>query len=931
MVNFLDKIIKILPQAQTTAIRSIVAQKSSAGFLTSIRARQEDARKIYRRIRGKLGGIILSPQYASLGEKIDSESFNQNMEEIFLDLNSLYTSVYNSDKRYKANSVILNSEYIKSRSAIEKLINDVKVYSLQKLNPDFNEVKLFDFNSSSNVTLKRPAAVVSPDVRLLQSKPLTKTRVHLPDRVNRNTKIYTKTYSKGDKSNLSLSFPVENMVDQKLETFWGTSILADGPISQVYEKGTTSGTNVSVGVDGPVIEIYLNFSHAERINNIKVLPFGDFPLKILDVGYKPVASAQVFSPILGFKEVSSLDWVELNFEPVVTTEVKVTVSQENYKLSSYLLPKALVKGTDLFHKILKNKASKLYRNYSFDSDLVLYALNTKQAVDDAIDVLQELYRDYSLDITVDPSIDYYNEVKETIQEAYRELTPLQVKEVTRLYTSDSIGQNDISLVKVNKYEYFIGVRELEVNYIRYFPESFYQSEKILPQATVSQVQIEVDEEHVDLSTFFQDDYRKTSTEWQIDIGEGRRLPIHPINIKDKVDNIPAVKDERLQFDLDTKEAFTRLGGYYSVVYRLKKNGDLITPDKYTVERQVQSLPRLKIKLLDDKLFDVNSVYTVDYAVDPSSYSIDILDQFTSKPIDFPESFTQQESNNEIELTKYPYIDYTVVNLPNYFQKNEGESVWNFVPPQQNIQKGQLRIEPRITNSLGEITQSGSITGTVITGEWGTRSGEAYTTLSGNGALDLSYFGKIQGIDFGYFLKVQNSSVYAELEKFESEDTFLLKEPISVTESQIQNWESFATGLVFSGSLTSPVTGVLTADYAIGVGVKSDRYKYALNNVTYEPIVVDVAGIKAKNITNYETLVHPAFSVGAANNSEVEYIHAGNKIYFNQNLQGKEIRVNYNWLTEYVAVEGILRFNGTSNPDLSPKVNEIRVFINNLII
>ena len=69
-----------------------------------------------------------------------------------------------------------------------------------------------------------------------------------------------------------------------------------------------------------------------------------------------------------------------------------------------------------------------------------------------------------------------------------------------------------------------------------------------------------------------------------------------------------------------------------------------------------------------------------------------------------------------------------------------------------------------------------------------------------------------------------------------------------------------------------MTGVLTADYAIGVGVKSDRYKYALNNVTYEPIVVDVAGIKAKNITNYETLVHPAFSVGAANNSEVEYIH-----------------------------------------------------------
>ena len=931
MVNFLDKIINVLPRVQRQTIKAIIAQKSAAGILSSIRERQEEAAKTYRRIKGKLGGILLDPSYAEAGEKLSSEDFNQNMEEIFLDLNSLYKSIFAIEKESKTQGITLNSDYLKSRGTIEKLINDVKVYSLRKLNPDFNEVKLFDFNASSNNTKKLPSAEVSSDVRLLQLKPARKNRIHLSDRVTRNTKLYTKTFTRGDKSNLSVSFPPENMVDQKLETFWGTVILSDGPVSQLYEKGTNSGTINQINIDGPIVEVYLKFSHAERINNIKLLPFSEFPLRIIDMGYKPIASAQIFNPIPNFKDETSRDWVELNFEPILASEVKITLAQENYKLSSYLLPKSLVRGTDLFNRILKERASKIYSNYVFDSDLVLYALNTRNAVDEAVSALQDLYSAYSLDVTIDPTIDYYNEVKETIEEAYRELTPLQVKEVTQLYTSDSFNQVDSPLVKVNKYEYFLGVRELEVNYVRYFPQCFYESEKILPQATISQVQLEVDEEHVNLSTPFQDDYRKTSTEWQIDIGGGKKLPIHPINIVDSVDKIPAVKDEFLQFDLNTKEAYTRLGGYYGTVYRLKKNGDLITSDKYISEREPGAIPRIKITLVGEEVFDINSIYTVDYAVDTSSYSIEILDKFDSKPIDFPEIFTEQGTNDEVELSKFPFIDYSVINLPSYFQKNVSESVWNFVTPQQDITSGQLRIEPRITDSVGNISQEGNLTGTVITGEWGSKSGEAYPPLTSNPAIDLSYFSPIQGVQFGYFLKVQDSNIYAELERFDSEDTFVLKEPLPVTEQQVQGWESLATGQVLDGTLVNPVTGTLTVDYAIGVGVRTDSNVYALNNTTYEPITVTVAGSKATNITNYETLVHPAFSIGNTRNSEVQYIQAGNTIYFNQNLEGREIRVDFNWLTEYLAIEGILRFNGLINPDLSPKINEIRVFINNLVI
>jgi hypothetical protein len=936
MVNFLETIISVLPNTQKAAIKSLIAAKIAAGELSSIRSRQQEASDIYNRIRAKLGKEVISPRYAIEGEKISSSDCNRNLEEAFIDLNSLYSSIDRLSKKTKNQGVSLDNSYIKSQATIQKLINDVRVYGLQKQKPEFNDVRLFDFNSSANASKKVPKADVSFDVRLLQLKPLSKVRIHLSDRTTRNTKIYTKTYSQGIKGDMSISFPVENMVDQKPETFWATAILADAPVSQVYEKGTATGGLQQVGIDGPVVEICFKFSHTERINNIKILPFSEFPITILDVAYKSVASAQIFTPIKQFEQTNGLDWEEINFAAVTADEVKITIAQENYKQSSYLLPRGLVKGTELFNRILKQRASKIYSNYVFDSDLMLYALQTRNSVDSALDVLEELYKVHNVDITVDPVMQYHNEVSEVLKLAYSEITPFQIKEVTSQYSADSIGQENQPLIKVNKFEYLLGIREVEINYVTYYPTSYYESEKMEPQATVSQIQIEVDEEHVEAETSFQTDYRKTSIEWEVDIGEGRRLPIHPINIMDDVDTIPSVKEEVLSFDLASRTAYTRLGGYYSTIYKLKKNGNLIPSEDYSSVRVVGSIPRLKITLSEntpnsESVIDINSVYTVDYAVDPSSYSIDILDKFNSKLIDTPDVFTEVGSDNEITLSKYPYVDYSVINLPAYFQKDSEISSWSFITPQADLFSGQLTIEPKISDNVGNISQVGNITGDLITGFWGTQSGSAPPDLTGDPEISLDYFGESNGIQFGYYLKVMDSNIYAQLDRFVDHDTFELTSPISVTDSQISRWESLASGLVFGGPLTGTVTGALTVDYRIGVGILTDGKPFVLNNIAYTPLTVEVGGREAKNITNYETLVHPAFNLSSTRDSNIEYIQAGNKIYFNQPITNKEIRVNYNWLTSYVSVIGVLKFNGAFNPNLSPKVNQIRVFMNNLVI
>ena len=931
MTSLLSKIISVLPESQRIAIKGLIAAKTSAGELTSIRSRQEEASTIYNRIKSKISSIILSPRVAVNGEKISSIDHNMNMEEMYLDLNALYSAI---DTLYKTTSkqyINLSSDYEKSKAAVYKLINDVKVFALRKQHPEFNEAKLIDFNTSNNQTALVPSAEVSANVRVLELKPLLTNRLHLVNRSNRVTKVYTKTYSPGIKGELSTNFPPTSMVDQRPETFWGTIVLSEVPVSQIFEKTTTSGDKYQVRVDGPVVELYFKFSNIEKINTIKILPFCESPIRILDVSYRSTATSQVFIPVGDFSDVTTLDWEELNFKSVFAAEVKITIAQENYKKISYLLPKSVVINTDIFQRILRKRAKDIVGSNVYDSDFSIYISNMLNSYNSALKTLESLYSDYGVDITIQPNIEYISDLTKIIQSVYSELTPTQVGSlVSSITNADSTQQPGDQNITITKYEYLIGIREVEINYQLYYPVSYYESEKFLPQASISELQIEVDDRHVEFSTEWQNDYRATSVEWEVDLGAGRRIPVHPINQVDAIDSIPAVKEERLFFDVTTNKAYTRLGGYYSVPYRLKKDAQLVPAEMYSTVRVTGSIPKIEVYLTGE-YFNPNSTYTIDYAVDPTSYNISVLNRFDSQEINKPDTFTTVGSDNEIELSKFPFINYELINLTGYFIKTEDESSWNFIPTQKDITSGQIRITPTIVDNVGNVIQSGLYTGFLLSGVWGPQSGIAPVVLSGNANLSLSYFSDIKGVSFGYFLKPMDSTEYGELERFLTATALQLKEPLVVTEDQCRRWAAIDPANVFTGSLLSPVSGTLTVDYAIGIGVKSDNNIYAISDTNYTPISVTIGGKQAKNITNYETLIHPAFSISNRKDKQVEYIQAGKKIYFSQKINDQEIKTYYSWLTDYVSILGTLRYNEPINPDVTPKINSVRIFLNNLVI
>lgn len=927
MTNLLTSIINILSTAQRLAINSLIARKKNTNELLSIRSQQTEADRIFDSIKGSFGNVILSPRVAVAGEKISSVSHNRNMEEVFLDLNALYYNIDHIAKLSVVQSVSLNSEYQKSKAAVEKLINDARIFSLRKKYTDFNEIKYIDFNSSRNMSQSFPKADVSPLVRILKSKQIDSSRSHLINRGDRVTKVYTKTFASGIKGSLAKSFPPELMVDQKPETFWTTIVMADSPVSQLYEKQSRSGLTSQVQVNGPVVEIYFRFSHVERVNHIRLLPFADYPIKIIDISYKPSINSSMSFSIKEFSEVSTLDWEEYNFDSIYAHEIKITISQENYRSVIYQLPRSVVRNTDIFQRIYDAKITKLIGSELVDSDSAIELLKIVNNYESVIGSLQDIYRGNSNQSAIKTPLESYFDFTNTIVDLLKSIDPAITNESILPNTSEDRQSEE--LVEVRKFEYLLGMREVEIGYAIYAPISYYESDKFDTQATTSEIQLEVNESHIGHETTWESDLRKTSVEWSIDIGGGRVLPIHPRNIISD-DGIPTVKDERIHFDGISGDAFTRLGGLYSAIYSLKKEGHLIPETEYTVNRQTGIIPKLRITLTGSQWYDPEGVYTVNYAVDPDSYKLQIINRFNSQEIPVPDTFTEVGPDNNILLSKFPFINYEVVNLTGFFEKQSNND-WKFIPPQKNIFSGQFKLYPTILDGVGNVLQSGSTSVGSITGLYGTMSGIAPTPLQGNADLSSTYFGAVGGVPFGYFVQIMNLTTNFEVSGFTSSTGLRLTSPPEVPLAQIQSWDSQQTGLVFSGVLTGIAAGYLIADYTLGIGVKTDDQIFALNQNIYSPVTVTVGGQPALNITDYQKFEHPAFSISTNKSQGYEYIQAGKALYFNQSPGSKEIKVSYRFISDYLKVLATLRNHQRINPDLSPSINSIILLVNNMII
>lgn len=905
----LDKISNLLTSGHKDGIKYILNVLKKNSDITTNREIEVEAKRLLSTTSN--GNQVFNPKFVVLESKINSNDHNSNMEGCFIDLSGLYkqTELLGNLQTRQKDTIV--DEFSKARAAILKLINDARIFALRNSRPEFDDIKLINFNSSRNANNVSPSAIVDPDSRLLKLPTLLKRRAHLTNRGSRTTNI-TVQYVGGVQGYLGKQFPPDKAIDARAETFWADLIYGSVPIRNVYQRwGPDQDGNLSNDVQGPIAVIRLSFSGAEAINQVRILPFADFPIKVLEVTYRPTVSSRIRYPINNFSIEESLDWIEFNFETVFTTDIEITLAQENYRHLTIDVPKSVLYATDFLLRLQDTRADKLAELPNIND----IAIGGNYSIyNEALKDLASLMSIKEINKSPLTEIDLVGKTVLSMGEVLTSFNPdlkTLIEEVST-YTNALPKNIAQEIEKINRYEYIVGARELECNYNVYSPIGYYASERLEPASTIANVELEVDERHPVFTSQF-GPFTRTSTEWEIEFAEDRKIPIFPAN--QEADGYLKVIGELLTIDPGTLFGLSRFKAFVSYVLVRENDKILTTNIDYTVTWNTDFDSKLQVRI-NENIFDRNKIYTIDYFADPSSKSIDVISLFNDKALPVPDTFTVTGPNNDIKLSTFPYINFNIINSSD-FDYSDAYNAYKYMAPTGAYTTGRVMIQPTWIKEDGS-TLTGISGSTVIT---------ALTGLGTNfDNLNAIYFSD----PYRYYLKINNipGSILGLSGVLNSGSLRLSSVPILYT-GLIGN--SIPSNY-FSGNFTGlPPSGYIEVPYSIEVVRKVGDQIFGFENILYEPIDINIGGIKAKNITSYQSLEQPAFNVADANDGEYEFIHDGRTIYFNQPIDSSEIQADYRWITKYVKVNCTLRANKIISPTVTPQINEYRLLLNTTIL
>ncbi len=888
MANLLNKILNVLRPAQKTAIDSFVSEKSKSFFVT-----KRELLTQFQSLVSKTdsNGRFFDFAPAESDKIIKSSYINENFENIFLDLNTLYNGLTLLENKFNELNNNNTEQINKAKSALYKAIQQATIFKFLKSNPSYQDMKYVDFIDSSNESNFIPKAKIDLDTFTLELAPKSRLIAQNPNKNLNPTKVNI-THSGGGKVVKSINFPPENMLDRVPNTLWAELIFSDSPILQKYVP--CNGDGYELDIFGPIIYIDIDFNIAEPINNIKFLPYSKYPIKILDVCYKESRSESAWKPIKDFVSSTTapvFGYFKLNFDLVIASQVRLVICQETYSYHTYHLPKSIVYNTDIFSHIYEAAYRKeIIDDYRTSADQTVIAVNPKASA--LIEALDDLDSDFKK-ITANYSNDPYQFVASTIDSIVESMSNLDpgaksdLLEIFSLFTSDLKS----NIIQIQKYQYNYGIRDIEVALDLYSPVSFYSSPKFQTTSAIYEAELETTEYH----PLFKDEhgeFYKTSIEYEIELGENRTIDIVPLNYSGDADEL-IVRNEYLRFDKASKLATTRFKIQNTFV-TVRENNVYLPASRYTFSGNASGYGQVYIPDLSR-----NSVYNITYNPVEQASSIDISSIYNSEQFLPYERFERTAANNRVELTAYPYVEYQFINSSDLFiRDDEDVPAYKWSSPILPYTSGTTYFRPRIVNSSGTVVFSGS---TSIT----------FTGADLTGHLSQSY---LSG-NYGYEIKFRDVANPIDIVTI-----------VSATGATIESIPeiSLDSALTF-GSAYNSSNGIINSDYAINVTYTSDSQTFGMANPVYEPIIAIVNGKKATNRTNYSSLINPAFeNLDSADNS-YEYIHKGKYLLFNKPITG-EILVYYRWVAKYIKINASLYNLEPAYNIVTPKVDEIKLYL-----
>lgn len=239
-----------------------------------------------------------------------------------------------------------------------------------------------------------------------------------------------------------------------------------------------------------------------------------------------------------------------------------------------------------------------------------------------------------------------------------------------------------------RYLYRYGIKNIQLKNSIYNQKGIFVTKPIDVEGNIIEVSLETFEEHPlfdELEGIATD--RFTSVEYYVSLVENPALndwiPILPEGTK-------AVKNERLFFKGSQAELLFSANIAEDKQTNVYKNGLKLSKDDWYFTNHGSN-----IQLVGS--YENDSIYTIDYVPDKSFEDPCVIkvNEQPGKRIRITETFENgTDYNNTIKLSKYPYIDYELINKDSSFDANKGD----YRPIEVFLKNGSIAISETETRS-----------------------------------------------------------------------------------------------------------------------------------------------------------------------------------------------------------------------------------------
>jgi hypothetical protein len=770
MGKYIQQFVSDFSPAQRRALEDLV-QRSRDGSTINL----DEVNAIAESLDSGVERVFQIPTFTQ--DIIDGCLITTALESIRIDLTTAYSQLRTLESTMRARNDVHGSDLLKLQQSLLSIEEQILSNRYRRLNDQYTEVKYVDFATTVNETTLPNRAILEDDTgqvsagRIRKLQYLTRTGVLRP-------RFETTVLVEGWNPDRDLLFNKDESASKDPLSVWAEILLTDSTVHSVYEGEV---------YDGAVVLFDVHLPQMERWNEVKLGGFGRFEPTLIKLQY---LDGEQWIDVPNVQDVRLISSTQaIRFDPVDSRSLRLVLHQNEYIFNDFALSRSQIKRTHWL-----NLAIEGVKQSALASDGILPSNVKDERLARASEALKRQLEDTDAD------------------------TPLE-KYATAITTV--LDHESEDLVTIRKFEYVLGLRQLELNYNRYFDGSEYKTPKLRALGSVFELTLEINDSHSP---------NLTSAKYWLDLGGGRELPLLP-------EGTDRVQGERLNFD-SNRTARTRFKTTGTPDITVRRNGDPLPSSAFTVVAVNNQTAAITIA---SEAWTAVDKYSVSYDVSPSQSTVRVLDMFDSIKTGTRE-YRGTERNNRLSLPSHPFVLKEItLDTRRWSRPDPRDARWSY---RGAVERTDADDDPYVIRMDGENYGTHPVVEVAI--------------------LDVAVNATMIDIELPSAGNTENA--------FPPQGTIRLGDELM-----------YYTEYTSTGVGTARLSGVIRgynntaqAEHTIGTDViwQTDEF--------YEPILIKVNGARSINRTDYKNFQHPAFSDVEG---PPEYVQIGSNIYFDRPISG----------------------------------------------